>query len=149
MSGHRPKEMELEARLREAVAAWRAYQRVGALTGRSKAALAHLQAASSHLAAAAPSLRQQVEEVVAELNRWQPPYAKADRWALVREVTTLRLEGVPAHRVSHLLIKLGACKGTGKPAEVAACITSMRKERHRWRQRSVTTPPSPGTDKEG
>lgn len=136
----KPETKEIAQRLEAATRAFKEARRAGLLRRRTTAALHALERAAVQMAPVARHLVLQTKQLSAELSSTLAEVPSGDRWALVREIVMLRATGTPTHAVARQLIKLGACKGTGKAAEVAACITWMRKERHRWRQATVTKP---------
>ncbi len=93
-----------------------------------------IEAASRHLAALDPVLgndaRALLEATAAACDR----EGTGDRWAVAREVTVLRSEGVQPHRIARAMIRVGICQGPEGPAKVRACLTQVRKERQRFRR---------------
>ena len=122
-------------RLTRAVASRRAAMKALNKERRAAAARVLVERAAVHLAALSPELLDQGRLMLADLwrSQWRTPWTEEDRWAVVLEVLALLDEGVRPSVLARNLIQLGACEGTGKVAEVQACMTWMRKERHRYR----------------
>lgn len=130
-----PGQREVHERLAPAVTAYRRSLEARTKERQAAGAKPLLKRAAARLAASRPELRDQTLLILAELQESPSGWTADDRWAVLREANALRDEGVLPHVIAHQLIHLGVCRGTGKPTEVQACETWVRKERQRYPDR--------------
>jgi len=63
----------------------------------------------------------------------ESPIEDCDRRAVAKAIVELEQRGVPSFRIARSLIRVGACAGTGTPADIKRCQMRMRKLRQRLR----------------
>ena len=126
---------EIDARLRDA---WEAVQTARTARRRGRllpAALGATERAKRLLLTSAPGLATEADRLAALVRAeatLNDPSA-GDPWAFIREVESLRAEGVPTHIVARSAIRVGACAGPLTPPKVQACAARLRQGRLRLR----------------